>query len=199
MVLDGWSYTEPEEGFDTLQAEVIAASDAYLPQKNDDVATEFGFSTAIVIERGDVTEEGNLYKAKIKAKGIKTDAGYKVRSGASAQIVQGIRSTRIGTSEPPIYSEQPFQSIRYNPWISVAYVATGTATVAIGDVVTPPVIPVAPQSTGTGTLLNDPFGWVVEDIQSEGIGGTYSSPQPIAWAHQIRYQWTPEFANGEVL
>ena len=197
LVLDGWSYTESEDGFDSIEAEVIAMADGDLPQKYDDVSTDFGFDIAIVTERGSVTEEGDLYKAKIKAKGRKSTTEFvKVRAGASAQVFQ--RTIFEETITPGLYLPRTENNIRYNPYVEVSYVSTSEATQTIGDVETPPIIPVDPPTEyGLGTILNNPHGWVVEDIQTEVLGGSLPTPSASAYFHKIRYQWYPEYADDQ--
>lgn len=192
-LLDGWMYKENEEGFDIVQSEWIATDRSYFPQKLDSVGGYFGFNIAYVTD-SEVLPEGDLFVAKITAKGLKESSGTKkIRIGSQSQsvkkeLVETVGTTTIGRTEIYTYS---------TPVVTVNRVDTVTSPLVDGTNATPPIVPDV-QTLGTGSIRNIPNGWVVS-IAQEGIGAnTFGTAFSVPlWFITEEYRYVNEYADPE--
>lgn len=195
-LLDGWKSNEPEEGFDTVTATLIASSSAYMPSRQDNIGTSFGFS-ALYITQQDLENEGDVVVANIVAKGIKDASAMKVRCGSTSTQTTGNEVTITDYGPPPVYTITQKIYRRFDPNVTISRVSTSTSSLTPGDVADPPIIPVTPQVLGTGSIENSPYGWVVEAVEQDGVTknilGTASVP---VWFITERWQYVQQFADG---
>lgn len=191
-LLDGWTYKENEEGFDVVQSEWIATNRDYFPQKLDSVGGYFGFSYAYVTDT-DVQPEGDLFVAKITAKGLKESTGTKkIRISSQTQSVKKQVATLIGTS---VF----WTTDQYNyttPVVTVNRVDTASSLLVDGTNATPPIVPDV-QTLGTGSIRNIPSGWVVS-VAQEGVGANLVGTAFIVplWSITEEYRYVNEWADG---
>ncbi len=192
QLLDGWKGVENEDSFDVITAEYVARAEADIPAKFSDVGSDFGWSCAYVVQR-EVTEEGDAFVGRLQMKGIKTVGGFKVRGDSVSNLSRTIGQQTIGTS----IFDVPLDVVQFNPIIQILRVDTSPSANSPGDVVTPPVIPTPPVVFGTGTIKNEPWGWVVTTIRHEGVGGSYGTAVTVPlWLIDETYQYIQEWANG---
>lgn len=192
-LLDGWSYKENEEGFDIVQSEWIALDRAYFPQKNADVASSFGFSSAYVTD-SDVQPEGDLYLAKITAKGIKNAGGYKVRIGSQSQSVKGFAIETVGTSQVMVENVYTYQT----PTVSINRTSDSPSPYTTGANQDPPYAPSVTNIGTSGSARNVPHGWIVT-INQEGVGASMVGTALVVplWFITEEYNYVQEWINPE--
>lgn len=191
-LLDGWTSKENESGFDVVDATFISVFESDLPAKNEDVSSYFGFSVAVVTS-SEITVEGNLFVARVSAKGIKTASGYNVRIGSQSQQITVDKPETVGTATVLVKNIYTY----HTPTVTISRVDSAQSTLASGEVATPPIVPpITTPPEGDNKTRNIPSGWVVT-VEQEGVGSVNlgTAVNVPCWFINEKYSYIHEYAS----
>lgn len=198
-VQDGWSYRVVEGGPDTINCVILAASIANLPTRTDNIGSDFGFDYAFIQDE-QIEFDGDVIKATYSLVGIREallwDAATVNRYHKINVSADTIKREINGTYDPVTKTVSKKIVTISNPIVTWQYVSTSQSLHVIGTHETPPLVPEIREPTVTsGTVENEPWGWIVEDIKSDALFD-YSAVASPLWKITEIFKYIPEFADA---